>query len=147
MSRISVPRRHAPLSHGLADGSRPCLGIVIRKQGEGSRLARPMALLAMLPNQSCSVLTIADSCPAGLSDFRKRAGDKTARRLCHGPGHFAAGQHGLDCFLQIMPRGLGTLDTFVIAIVNAPTIAHGARLVQYEGNRRSVGGETIGYFG
>ena len=43
-----------------------------------------------------------------------------------------------------MPAGLGTLDSPVIAVVNAASIADGARLVEHERHGCPVGGKTVG---
>src|ERR1700721_15485 len=46
--RIGVPRRHDLLCYDHLDCGRPGLGLLIGEHGEGCRLSRPMAGLAVL---------------------------------------------------------------------------------------------------
>ena len=143
---VRVPGGHAALLYHLLDGSRPTGGVLIGQQGERRGFAGAVALLAMFLEQASDVLCIGHRRPGGWGGMRW-PGDGTACGFGHGSLHRPPGEHGVDGFDQVLATDLGSLHTLVVAVVDPPPVADGARAVEHEGEWRAVGGEAVGHAG
>src|SRR5262249_54632789 len=132
---IGVPGRPAIGAADFPNRVRPGSRILIIGQGEGSRLIGPVTGLTKLFGHRCYLFTVCDL--SLVLEFPNSA-YQTAGRYRYGAADGLSGQQFIDGDCQVTPAHVGPACSDGVLIVNAPTVANDAILVEQEDLRRTL---------